>query len=286
MSVAVKLGRPKRVWSMRLRRPRIALPVAVVVLMTVAAVFAVWLTPDPKALDPLARLKPPSLDHWMGTDQFGRSVFARVVHGGQISLMVGAAVMTATTLFGVLLGLVSGFLPQADRILMRLMDAIMAIPGILLAIAMLALFGAGILNVIIAITIPEIPRMARVVRGAVLTIRKQPYIEAAITNGARPHRLLLAHVLPGTVPAILVQASYVLASAVLTESILSFLGAGAPPEVPSWGNIISEGRVLLSVAPWVILAPGACIAALVLSVNLLGDAVRDEMDPRMRRQLS
>jgi len=275
-----------RLAGLRLPRARIMLPLSVIALLALAALFAAWLTPDPKALDPMARLLPPSLDHWMGTDQFGRSVFARVIHGGQTSLVVGIAVMIATTLAGVFLGLVSGFSPQVDKVLMRLMDAVMAIPAILLAIAMLALFGAGTVNVILAITIPEIPRMARVVRGAVLTIREQPYIEAAITNGARLPRLLVAHVLPGTVPAILVQASYVLAAAVLMESILSFLGAGAPPEVPSWGNIISEGRLLFTVAPWVVMAPGACIALLVLSVNLLGDALRDAMDPRMRRRLA
>jgi peptide/nickel transport system permease protein len=197
---------------------------------------------------------------------------------------VGFSVAIVVTLVGVVLGLVSGFVAGIDAVLMRIMDAVMSIPTILLAIAFMALFGAGVTNAIIAIILPEVPRMARVVRGVTLSVRQRPFIEAAITNGAGPLRLLFRHVLPVTIAPLLVQSTYVFASAVLTEAILSFLGAGAPPAVPSWGNIISEGRTLFQVAPWVIIAPGLCLSALVLSVNTLGDAMRDLFDSKLNRQ--
>ncbi|MEF2073764.1 ABC transporter permease [Consotaella aegiceratis] len=265
-------------------QPRIFIPLLFLGGVTIVAILAPLITGDPTSLDPMARMRPPSMESWFGTDQFGRSVLTRTIYGSRVSLIVGFAVATVVAVLGTALGLLAGFLPRVDAVLMRIMDAIMSIPTILLAIAFIALFGAGIVNVIIAMILPEVPRMARVVRGVTLSIRERPYIEAAITNGARPVRLLVRHVLPVAVAPLLVQDTYVFASAVITEAILSFLGAGAPPEIPSWGNIISEGRTLFLIAPWVIIAPGICLSALVLAINTLGDALRDLLDPRLKQQ--
>ena len=183
------------------------------------------------------------------------------------------------------IGLVAGFLKRWDSVLMRVMDAVMAIPGVLLAIALMSLFGADLRTVIVAISIPEIPRMARLVRGLTLSVRAQPYIQAAITNGARLPRLLLRHVLPNVSAAVLVQATYVFASAMILEAVLSFLGAGTPPDIPSWGNMLAEGRAYLQRAPWILAFPGLCLALLVLLVNVSGDAARDLLDPRLTRAL-
>jgi peptide/nickel transport system permease protein len=185
-----------------------------------------------------------------------------------------------TTAAGLLFGLFAGFLRRADNVIMRLMDGIMAIPGILLAIALMSLFGSSIQNVVVAISIAEIPRMARIVRSSVLVIREQPYVEAAVTNGTRLSRLLWRHVLPNVAAPVIVQATYVFASAMIVESVLSFLGAGTPPTIPSWGNMLAEGRQYLQRGPWMIAFPGACLALLVLTVNVLGDALRDALDPR------
>ncbi|MEC7762975.1 MAG: ABC transporter permease [Pseudomonadota bacterium] len=267
-----------------LKRPTILVPGLILLVMVLGAVFAPVIAPNPSGLDAMNRMQPPSAVDIFGTDQFGRSVFERTLHGGRVSLFVGCVVAIFVTVIGVSIGLVSGFVQKLDPYIMRVMDAIMSIPTILLAIAFMAIFGAGVTNAIIAIILPEVPRMARVSRGVTLSIRERPYIEAAITNGARPFRLLWRHVLPVIVAPVLVQATYVFASAVLTEAILSFLGAGAPPEIPSWGNIISEGRTLFQVAPWVIIAPGICLSLLVLSVNTLGDGMRDLLDPKLKRQ--
>ena len=277
-------GRAASALQQALARPRILLPVLILVAATVLALLAPALIGNPSGINPMARLQAPSLANLFGTDQFGRSVAARTLHGTRISLLVGASVTVAALLIGVTLGLLSGFVARVDAVLMRIMDAIMSIPTILLAIALMALFGAGVFNAIIAIIIPEVPRMARVVRGVTLSIRERPYIEAAITNGARPLRLLFRHVMPMTAGPMLVQATYVFSAAVITEAILSFLGAGAPPDVPSWGNIISEGRTLFQIAPWVVIAPGVCLSILVLTVNSLGDAIRDQLDPKLRRE--
>jgi peptide/nickel transport system permease protein len=264
--------------------PRILVPLLILAVAVVLALISPLLIGDPSAINPMSRMQPPSMTNLFGTDQFGRSVAARTLYGSRISLLVGACVTVIVLLIGVSLGLVSGFVARIDAILMRIMDAIMSIPTILLAIALMALFGAGVFNAVIAIIIPEVPRMARVVRGITLSIRERPYIEAAITNGARPLRLLFRHVLPMTAGPVLVQATYVFSSAVITEAILSFLGAGAPPDTPSWGNIISEGRTLFQIAPWVVIAPGVCLSLVVLTVNSLGDAIRDQLDPKLRRE--
>jgi peptide/nickel transport system permease protein len=267
------------------RHRLLAFSAAVFVLLALVALLAPWLLGDPRTLNPVQRLRPPSAEHWFGTDHLGRSVFVRTVYGTRVSLAVGVAVAITTTLVGVAIGLVAGFLRRWDSVLMRAMDAVMAIPGVLLAIALMSLFGSDLRTVIVAISIPEIPRMARLVRGLTLSVRAQPYIQAAVTNGARLPRLLLRHVLPNVAAAVLVQATYVFASAMILEAVLSFLGAGTPPDIPSWGNMLAEGRAYLQRAPWILAFPGICLALLVLLVNVSGDAARDLLDPRLSRSL-
>ncbi|MAP11849.1 MAG: peptide ABC transporter permease [Gammaproteobacteria bacterium] len=253
--------------------------------MTIIALLAPLITGDPFRLTPIKRLKPPSEDFWFGTDFLGRDVFARTIHGSQISLMVGGAVAAISTFIGLLIGLVAGYVRWVDAIVMRIMDGLMAIPGVLLAIALISLAGASLMNVIIAICVPEIPRVVRLVRSVVLTIREQPYVEAAISVGSPLHKILFRHILPNTVAPLIVQATYVCASAVVIEAILSFLGAGTPPEIPSWGNIMAEGRTYFQIAPWIIFFPGVLLAVTVLAVNVLGDGLRDSLDPRIARRM-
>ncbi|MDP6248011.1 MAG: ABC transporter permease, partial [SAR324 cluster bacterium] len=255
------------------------------ICMIIFALFASQITPDPMRLNPINRLRPPGDGIWFGTDMFGRDIFARTIHGSKISLFVGISVASISTFFGLLIGLLAGYNRLFDRLIMRVMDGIMAIPSILLAIALVGLTGASIQNVIIAISIPEIPRIVRLVRSVVLTIKEQPYIDAAISVGAKLHKILFRHILPNTLAPIIVQATYVCASAMIWEAILSFLGAGTPPDIPTWGNIIAEGRVYFQRAPWIIFFPGLFLAITVLSVNLLGDGLRDGVDPRIARQM-
>ena len=249
------------------------------------ALLAPAILPDPRILDPLHRLQPPGSDHWFGTDNLGRSVFIRTLYGTRVSLTIGFLVSFVTTLVGVFIGLVAGSQRLLDGLIMRAMDGIMAIPGVLLAIALMSLFGSSLTNVVVAISVPEVPRMARLVRSTVLTLRELPFIEAAIAMGTRLPRLLSRHLLPNVVAPVLVQATFVFASAMIVEAILSFLGAGTPPDVPSWGGMLSEARRFLQRAPWMIAFPGISLGALVLLVNLLGDALRDTLDPRLSRQL-
>jgi len=249
------------------------------------ALLAPAILPDPRILDPLHRLQPPGSDHWFGTDNLGRSVFIRTLYGTRVSLTIGFLVSFVTTLVGVVIGLVAGSQRLLDGLIMRAMDGIMAIPGVLLAIALMSLFGSSLTNVVVAISVPEVPRMARLVRSTVLTLRELPFIEAAIAMGTRLPRLLSRHLLPNVVAPVLVQATFVFASAMIVEAILSFLGAGTPPDVPSWGGMLSEARRFLQRAPWMIAFPGISLGALVLLVNLLGDALRDTLDPRLSRQL-
>lgn len=263
------------------RHPTILFGLAVLLWAIAIALLAPYLLPDPKAINPIYRLRPPGEEFWFGTDHLGRSILSRSLNGTRVSLAVGILVATVVTLAGVAIGLLSGFLRRLDSIVMRVMDGIMAVPGVLLAIALMSLFGSSLQNVVIAISIPEIPRMARLVRSAVLSIREQPYIDAAITNGTKLPRLLVRHVLPNTVAPVLVQATYVFASAMILEAVLSFLGAGTPPEVASWGNMMAEGRQYLQRAPWMAAFPGVLLAVLVLTVNVVGDALRDAVDPRL-----
>jgi peptide/nickel transport system permease protein len=273
------------VWHAR-RHPTVALGFALLALVVAGTLFAPWLTShDPLFINPLGRLKPPSPDHVFGTDGIGRDVWSRSVHGGRVSLVVGFVVAVLSTVIGLLIGLVSGYNRIADAVLMRVMDGLMSIPAILLAIALMAVVKASITTVVVAITIVEVPRVVRLVRSVVLSIREQPYVEAAVVVGSRFGRILFRHILPNTLAPLTVQATYICAAAILIESLLSFLGAGTPPEVPSWGNIMAEGRAYFLLAPWIILTPGLVLATTVLAINLLGDGLRDMLDPRFARRL-
>ena len=267
------------------RHPTVAIGVGVLFVMVLLALLAPLLSGDPFRLTPINRLKPPGGDFLFGTDFLGRDVYARTIHGSQVSLIVGGAVAVISTGVGLVIGLVAGYVRWVDAIVMRIMDGLMAIPGVLLAIALISLAGASLMNVIIAICVPEIPRVVRLVRSVVLTIREQPYVEAAISVGSPVHKILFRHILPNTVAPLIVQATYVCASAVVIEAILSFLGAGTPPEIPSWGNIMAEGRTYFQIAPWIIFFPGVLLAITVLAVNVLGDGLRDSLDPRIARRM-
>ena len=258
----------------------------ILLLMIVVAVCAPWLaTVDPEAVSPVKRLRPPSAAYWFGTDMLGRDVYSRVVYGARISLIVGLAVAMLSTLLGTAIGLVTGYLRWLDPIVMRIMDGLMSIPSVLLAIALMALTKASVGNVIAAITLAEVPRVVRLVRSLVLTLREQTYVEAAIAAGTTLPRILLRHILPNTVAPLLVQGTYVCGSAMITEAILSFIGAGTPPNIPSWGNIMAEGRSLVQIAGYLIVFPGVCLSLTVLAVNLLGDGMRDALDPRLARRM-
>ncbi|TEA79022.1 ABC transporter permease [Allopusillimonas ginsengisoli] len=259
----------------------------VILLLIVAiAIFAPLLgTTDPLALDPAQRLSHASSVHWFGTDAFGRDVYSRVVYGSRVSLIVGLGAAMTAVVAGLFIGVIVGYFPWVDAIIMRLMDGIMAIPGVLLAIALVSLSGASLVTVMVAITIPEIPRVVRLVRGTILTVRHEPYVEAALTLGTSLPVLLWRHLVPAATAPLIVQGTYVFASAILTEAILSFLGAGLPPETSSWGNIMAEGRMYFQLSPSLILYPGLFLSLTVLSVNVLGDALRDALDPRMARRL-
>ena len=270
-----------------LRRHPTAMIGAIILLGMVLMAFAAPLlgTVDPQSVAPIKRLRPPSGLSWFGTDMLGRDVYSRVVYGARVSLTVGLAVAFLATLVGLSIGLVTGFVRTLDAVVMRIMDGLMSIPSVLLAIALMALTKASIGNVIIAITLAEVPRVVRLVRSLVLTLREQPYVEAAVAAGTSMPRILLRHILPNTVAPLLVQATYVCASAMITEAILSFIGAGTPPNIPSWGNIMAEARSLFQIAGYLILFPGLCLSLTVLAVNLLGDGMRDALDPRLARRM-
>lgn len=265
------------------RHPTIVIGALMLLLITLAAVCAPWIARDPITFEPINRLKGPSDAFWLGTDALGRDVFARMVYGARISLIVGLSVAVITVVAGSVIGLLAGYFDAFDAIVMRLMDGIMAIPSILLAIALVALLGSSVIVVIVAISVPEIPRVTRLVRSVVLSVRDLPFVEAARSNGTRIGKLLRRHILPSTIAPLIVQATYICASAILTEAGLSFLGAGTPPEIPTWGNMIAGNRLYLQIAPWTIFAPGICLALVVLAVNLLGDGLRDRLDPRIAR---
>lgn len=275
-----------RVWGWVRRHPAIAAGGGLLVLMAVVALLAPWLAQqDPGQMTPRLRGRSPSPEHWFGTDMLGRDLFARVVYGARVSLVVGFSVAVLATLLGVAVGVVSGFVRWADALLMRVTDGLMSIPPILLAIALTAISEPSITNVIVAIAITEMPRMSRLVRGVVLSLREQPYVAAAVACGTRTPRIVLRHILPNTLAPITVQATYICAAAMITEAILSFIGAGAPANVPSWGNIISEGRAVWQIRPWLVFFPAVFLSLTVLAVNLLGDGMRDALDPRMAKRL-
>jgi len=268
------------------RHPTAIVGAVVLLLMVLVAVFAAFLgTVDPQALSPIRRMRPMSAENWFGTDMLGRDVYSRVIYGTRVSLTVGLAVALLATSVGLAIGLVTGYLRWLDAVMMRVMDGLMSIPSVLLAIALISLTRASLENVVMAIAITEVPRVVRLVRSLVLTLREQPYVEAAIASGTRLPAILLRHILPNTLAPLLVQATYICASAMITEAILSFIGAGTPPNIPSWGNIMAEARSLIQVAPTILLFPGIFLSATVLSVNLLGDGMRDALDPRLARRM-
>ncbi|MEO1091534.1 MAG: ABC transporter permease [Pseudomonadota bacterium] len=272
------------------------------VLLTIAflGIGAPWIAPvDPAFLDPAIRNQLPGfvstttapdgeavpITHWLGTDQLGRDLFSRVVYGARTSLSVGLVVALLAVGLGLLIGLVAGYVRWLDAVVMRLMDGLMAIPPILLALALVALWGAGLVTVILAVATPEVPRVVRLVRSVVLSVREEPFVEAAVSLGTRTPQILIRHILPSTLPSLVVQGTYVCASAILVEAILSFLGVGIPTDVPTWGNIMAEGRMLFRVYPHAVLFPGLLLAATVLAVNMLGDGMRDTLDPKLAKRL-
>jgi peptide/nickel transport system permease protein len=279
--------KPKRGFIGFLRRnPTMAIGGFLLLLMIGIAIFAplLW-TVDPTALAPARRTREPSAMYWFGTDMLGRDVYSRVLYGARISLVVGFSVAFFASVIGLTIGLVSGYVRWADSVIMRIMDGMMSIPSILLAIALMALTRGSVQNVILAITVAEIPRVSRLVRGVVLSLREQPYVDAAVAAGSRTPRIILRHILPNTLAPITVQATYVCGAAMITEAILSFIGAGTPPIIPSWGNIMAEGRALWQVKPYIVFFPAVFLSITVLAVNLLGDGLRDALDPRMAKRV-
>jgi len=277
---------PSRRWRWLRKHPTLIIGGLLLVVVAVISLAAPWIaTHDPQDLDPLARMQGASAEHYFGTDALGRDVFSRAAWGGRVSLIVGLSVAFLATAAGVLLGMTAGFVRWADGPIMRVMDGLMAIPGILLAIALMAVTQASLTTVIVAITIPEIPRVARLVRSLALTLREMLFVEAAHAVGTRLPMILWRHVLPNIVAPLIVQATFVAASAVLIEAALSFLGVGVPAQTPSWGNMMAEGRNFVAVAFHIILYPGILLALTVLAINLLGDGLRDALDPRLARQL-
>ena len=298
-----QIAAPERATTLHqvVRNPGVLIGGVVLLVMVGVAALAPWLgTIDPSFLDPTYRNKPPMTErelyipatdtertfvHWMGTDSLGRDVYSRVIYGARVSLAVGLIVAVLSIAIGLVIGLVSGYIRLLDAVVLRIMDGLMAIPAILLALAFVALWGAGLATVIVAIMIPEVPRVVRLVRSIVLSVREEPYVEAAIAVGTPTPKILYRHILPNTIAPLIVQGTYICASAILVEAILSFLGVGIPTEIPTWGNIMAEGRVLFQVYPHNILFPGLFLALTVLAVNILGDGLRDTLDPRLAKRL-
>jgi peptide/nickel transport system permease protein len=265
-------------------RPVVAIAAAVLSIVVLMAIFAPLLAPhDPLAVRPVLRFRPPGSEYLLGTDAFGRDILSRIMYGARASLMTGLGVTVLSISIGLTIGLLSGFFRAADAVIMRFMDGLMAIPGILLAIALVALWGASLPSVLLAITVPEIPRVARLSRSVVLATREEPYVEAARISGTRTWKIIVKHLMPNTMPPLIVQGTYVCASAIMIEAILSFIGAGMSTEVPTWGNIIAEGRLYFQLRPGIVLWPGLVLSVTILCINLLGDAARDVLDPRVGR---
>jgi peptide/nickel transport system permease protein len=268
-----------------IRRNRLAITGACLLgLVLVCALFAPLIAPrDPNLVQPAIRLQPPSVQHWFGTDDFGRDVYSRVVYGSRVSLMIGALVVFFTTLAGGLFGLVAGYYRGWDGPVMRVMDALLAIPPVLLAIAIVASLGPRTSNVVLSLTVAYTPQLARVLRSQILSVREATFAEAARAEGAREWLIAVRHVLPNALSPVIVQGTATFAYAVLTEAALSFLGVGEPPYVASWGNTLNDGRPYMVEAPWITVFPGIAIMVCVLGLNLFGDGLRDVLDPRLRR---
>jgi peptide/nickel transport system permease protein len=290
---------PRELARKLLRNPAVLIGGMVLALLALIAVLAPLLgTTDPVMLDPGNRDLLPGVSgevttltgetyphtFWMGTDSYGRDIYSRVLYGGRVSLIVGVAVALLSLAIGMAIGLSAGYIRWLDSVVMRVMDGLMAIPGILLAIALVAMWRASLLTVILAVTIPEIPRVVRLVRSLVLTIREEPYVEAARSVGTSTLAMLYRHILPNTLAPLIVQGTYICASAILVEAILSFLGVGLPTDIPTWGNIMAEGRLQFQQFPHNVLLPGAFLAVTVLAVNMLGDGLRDTLDPRFNER--
>ena len=299
-SIAAAATKRKPLWQLAIRNPAVIFGGAILLIMVAIAVLAPFLgTVDPTRIDPAARNKKPgteityrldngtSFKHeaYMGTDTLGRDVYSRVLYGTRVSLIVGISVAVLALAFGLVIGMVSGYIRWLDGIIMRIMDGLMAIPGILLAIALVSIWRAGLITVIFAIVVPEVPRVVRLVRSIVLTVREEPYVEGAISVGTPTWTLMFRHILPNTIAPLIVQGTFTAAAAIITEAILSFLGIGIPPETPSWGNIMSEGRTLFRIFPHNILYPGIFLALAVLAINVMGDGLRDTLDPKMSKKV-
>ena len=287
-------------WSRLLRHPSVVIGSLLMLIIALMVPFATSLTSlDPTEINPRNRNKPPGYEAvykddngeqytaiaHMGTDKLGRDVFTRVIYGARVSLIVGLSVAAISVSIGLFIGMLAGYFRLVDAIVMRIMDGLMAIPAILLAIALVSLSGATLFTVIIAIVIPEIPRVVRLVRSIVLSIREEPYVEAAISVGTPTHKILYRHILPNTIAPLIVQGTFICGSAILLEAILSFLGVGVPPEVPTWGNIMAQGRDLFQIFPHNIFYPGVFLTLTVLAINMLGDGLRDTIDPRMAKEI-
>lgn len=299
-SIAAASTKRKSLWLVALRNPNVIFGGIILLTMLLIAIMAPFLgTVDPTRIDPASRNKKPGteityrLDDGqtakrvaiMGTDSLGRDVYSRVLYGARVSLAVGVAVSIIAVAIGMVIGLVSGYIRWADGIIMRIMDGLMAIPGILLAIALVSIWRAGLITVVFAIVVPDVPRVVRLVRSIVLTVREEPYVEGAISVGTPTWILMFRHILPNTVAPLIVQGTFLAAAAILTEAALSFLGIGIPPEIPSWGNIMAEGRTLFRVFPHNILYPGIFLALTVLAINIMGDGLRDTLDPKMSKKV-
>jgi peptide/nickel transport system permease protein len=299
-SIAAASTRRKPLWQLAIRNPNVIFGGVILLIMVFIAIFAPLLgSVDPTRIDPAARNKKPGAEityrledgtpakriALMGTDSLGRDVFSRVLYGTRVSLAVGISVSICAIAIGMVIGLVSGYVRWADGIIMRIMDGLMAIPGILLAIALVSIWRAGLITVIFAIVVPDVPRVVRLVRSIVLTVREEPYVEGAISVGTPTYILLFRHILPNTIAPLIVQGTFLAAAAILAEAALSFLGIGIPPEIPSWGNIMAEGRTLFRVFPHNILYPGIFLAFTVLAINIMGDGLRDTLDPKMSKKV-
>lgn len=267
------------------RSAPVLIALIVLSLVTMASIFAnlLW-TVDPIAIDPGQRFAPRSALNWLGTDAFGRDVYSRVLYGARVSLIVGAGAAAVSIALGLVIGVFAGYFPKIDTVAMRIMDGVMAIPSILLAIALISLTGATLLTVLVAIIVPEVPRVVRLVRGVILNVRTEPYVEAAISLGTPLWRMLTRHMVPATVAPLIVQGTFIFASAILTEATLSFLGAGLPSEIPSWGNMMADGRKYFQIYPGLVFYPGLVLALTLLSTNILGDVLRDILDPKMAKR--
>lgn len=274
-----------RLWPSHLPGWTVMVATLCLALIVVMALLAPWLSPhDPLAMSPADRLKPAGGTYWLGSDAYGRDLLSRILHGARISLIVGIGSALVSVVIGLPLGILAGFFHTLDTLIMRVMDGLMAIPSVLLAIAIVSLTSASLWTVMAAITVPEIPRVVRLVRSVVLSAREEPYVEAAVSLGSSLPAIMWRHLMPNTLAPLIVMSTYICASAILTEAILSFLGAGLGTETPTWGNIMSEGRTYFMIKPGLIFWPGLMLSLCILSINLLGDAARDHLDPRLQKR--